>query len=163
MKIIKSIKLINIKMENIFMNNLNNQIYANNNNLLLDVINRLENLIYVTKDKVIIPRIRDIIIIINKITNNCNQIRKDIENLNNNINEKFQNLELNLRNNPNINENINNNNFQIKNYNEGRYEGQLINGKKEGKGTFYYINGGKYEGDWKNDMKEGKGIDYIIW
>ena len=41
-----------------------------------------------------------------------------------------------------------------------RYEGNLINGKKEGKGTYYYINGCKYEGYFKNDKKEGKGIFY---
>ena len=41
-----------------------------------------------------------------------------------------------------------------------RYDGNLINGKKEGKGIYYYPNGCKYEGHFKNDKKEGKGIFY---
>ena len=41
-----------------------------------------------------------------------------------------------------------------------KYEGQLINGKKEGKGKFIYKNGCIYEGYFKNDKKEGKGIFY---
>ena len=139
-------------MENQIRFNINNEIYSNNNNLLLDVVNRLENLLTENNLQIIIPRIKDIIIIINKVISNNEQIRKDIQNLNNNINEKFKNLELN------INNNIINNNKQIKIYNNGKYEGEMLNDKKEGKGIFYYNDGGRYEGDWKNDLREGKGI-----
>ena len=38
-----------------------------------------------------------------------------------------------------------------------RYEGDWVNYRREGKGTFI-CNGDKYEGDWVNDKKEGKGI-----
>ena len=41
-----------------------------------------------------------------------------------------------------------------------RYNGNTINGKKEGKGIYYYPNGCRYEGYFKNDKKEGKGIFY---
>ena len=45
-----------------------------------------------------------------------------------------------------------------------RYDGNLINGKKEGKGIYYCnhgeFKGDRYEGDYKNDKKEGKGIYY---
>ena len=41
-----------------------------------------------------------------------------------------------------------------------RYNGIRINGKKEGKGIYYYPNGCKYEGYFKNDKKNGKGIFY---
>ena len=41
-----------------------------------------------------------------------------------------------------------------------KYEGPLINGKKEGKGIYIYKNGCKYEGYFKNDKKEGSGIFY---
>ena len=41
-----------------------------------------------------------------------------------------------------------------------KYEGQLIYGKKEGKGKFIYKNGCIYEGYFKNDKKEGNGIFY---
>ena len=40
------------------------------------------------------------------------------------------------------------------------YEGEFCNGKREGKGTYYFINGNKYEGDFKDGKKEGKGIMY---
>ena len=41
-----------------------------------------------------------------------------------------------------------------------RYIGNKINGKKEGKGIYFYINGCKYEGYFKNDKKNGFGIFY---
>ena len=45
-----------------------------------------------------------------------------------------------------------------KDYKDGRYEGIIINNKRELKGTMYYKNGSKYEGQWKNDKRHGKGI-----
>ena len=71
----------------------------------------------------------------------------------NGLNKKFDQL------------NINNNqlNNQIINYNNGeRYVGQIINGLREGKGTYYFNNGDRYEGDWRNGKMEGKGIMYWI-
>ena len=101
------------------MSNINEQIYVNNN-LLLEVINKLGNIMKNTNDKLIIQRIKDIIIIMNRVIN---------------MNQIFNNLELNIKNNII-------NNKQIKEYKNGRYEGQLINNKREGKGIFYYNNGG---------------------
>ena len=49
---------------------------------------------------------------------------------------------------------------QILYYIDGRYEGDVQNGKKEGNGKYYFNNGEKYEGDYKNDKREGKGIYY---
>ena len=46
------------------------------------------------------------------------------------------------------------------NSNKERYEGPIINGKKEGKGIYIYQNGCKYEGYFRNDKKEGEGIFY---
>ena len=68
----------------------------------------------------------------------------------NGLNKKFDQL------------NINNNqlNNQTKNYKNGRYVGQIINGLREGKGIFYWNDGDRYEGDWRNDKREGKGIYY---
>ena len=43
-------------------------------------------------------------------------------------------------------------------YHDGKYEGIIINNKREIKGIMYYKNGSKYEGQWKNDKKHGKGI-----
>ena len=68
-------------MESQTMINLNKSIYANNSNLLVDAVKKLEKLSNETKDKMIISRIKDIIEIMNKIINNNQQIRKDIEKL----------------------------------------------------------------------------------
>jgi hypothetical protein len=47
-----------------------------------------------------------------------------------------------------------------RNNNKEKYEGPIINGKKEGKGIYIYKNGCKYEGYFRNDKKEGEGIFY---
>ena len=140
------------------MNNLNNKIYSNNNNLLLGIVNDLQQIINNTHDNLIIKRIGDIInkmnFIINDNKKNTQLIINHISSLENKImnglNKKFDQL------------NINNNqlNNQIKNYNNGRYVGQIINGLREGKGTYYINNGDRYEGDWRNGKMEGKGIMY---
>ena len=46
----------------------------------------------------------------------------------------------------------------IKEYDNGKYIGEWKNGKREGKGIYYWNNGDIYEGDWKNNKGEGKGI-----
>ena len=45
-------------------------------------------------------------------------------------------------------------------YDNGRYEGDVKNGKREGKGIMYWNDGERYEGDYKNNKREGKGIYY---
>ena len=40
---------------------------------------------------------------------------------------------------------------------QGVYSGSMINGKKEGKGTYKYSNGAEYNGYWKNNLRDGKG------
>ncbi len=39
-----------------------------------------------------------------------------------------------------------------------RYVGEVLNGQRHGKGTFFAANGDKYEGEWKNGQRHGKGI-----
>lgn len=42
------------------------------------------------------------------------------------------------------------------------YHGNLLDGKKHGKGIYYFSNGEKYDGNWKDDRRNGKGIyDWI--
>lgn len=46
-----------------------------------------------------------------------------------------------------------------KSYKDGaKYEGQLLNGVPEGKGTMVFADGGKYEGAFKKGVMEGKGV-----
>ena len=50
-------------------NNINNKIYTNNNNILLEIINDLQQLINYSKDNIIIKRLSDSIIKLNDIIN----------------------------------------------------------------------------------------------
>jgi hypothetical protein len=48
-------------------------------------------------------------------------------------------------------------------YSEGEctYEGEYVNGKREGVGRMVWSNGDRYLGDWKNGSKDG--IGYMVW
>ena len=39
--------------------------------------------------------------------------------------------------------------------------GQYRDGKKHGKGTYYFANGNRYSGDWVNDHRAGQG--FFTW
>lgn len=45
-------------------------------------------------------------------------------------------------------------------YSRGRYEGYKENGMRQGFGTFYYEEGGKYSGEWIKNKMEGRGALY---
>ncbi len=45
-------------------------------------------------------------------------------------------------------------------YCNGKYKGDFLNNKREGKGIYIFSNGDKYEGHYKKDKREGKGIYY---
>ena len=47
---------------------------------------------------------------------------------------------------------------QEKQYPDGRYVGQLVNGKRHGRGVMYYEGGHKYDGEWRDDKRSGKGV-----
>ena len=140
------------------MFNMNNKIYTNNYNLLFGIINDLQQVINNTKDNLIIKRIGDIItklnFIINENKKNTELIINQISLLQNQMNKKFDELK--------FNNNINNQELQCPN---GKYIGQVVNGKREGKGIYYLdkepYKGDRYEGEWKNDLREGKGIEYF--
>ena len=89
--------------ENIF--SLNNKIYSNNNNILLEIINELQQINNSINNNIIIKRISDIIMKINYIYNenkkNLELIRKDIYILYSQLNQKFEQLNNNMNNNMN--------------------------------------------------------------
>ena len=124
-------------MEEVDISTLNN-----NNELLKDVVKKLENIINDLNDKkekgVILPQITEIITtvknVINDNTINIEQLKKEINKM------KGEN--------------------KTKTYKNGKYKGQFKNDVKDGKGIYYYNDDNKYEGEWKNDLKEGKGIFY---
>lgn len=46
----------------------------------------------------------------------------------------------------------------VLNYTNGdKYEGEILNGQREGKGTYFYHNGDKYQGIWSQNKKHGMG------
>jgi len=40
---------------------------------------------------------------------------------------------------------------------KGKYDGEWVEDKKEGRGVFNYSNGEIYDGDWSDDKKNGQG------
>ena len=132
---------------------LNNKIFTENNNILLEIISDLQQLKNYTKDDLIIIRIGDIITMINNLINankkNTELIIKYITDLKKQMNKRFDELKINTINKKELN------------FHDGRYVGQVLNGIREGKGTMYYNDGDRYEGDWKNGIREGKGIYFF--
>ena len=47
---------------------------------------------------------------------------------------------------------------QVITYRNGRYEGQVRNGKRHGRGVFTWTSGNRYDGDWRNDKRTGRGV-----
>lgn len=49
----------------------------------------------------------------------------------------------------------------IENFQNGSvYQGQKLNGKRDGVGKFYYFDGGLYDGDWVENKMQGYGVLY---
>ncbi|MBF0625226.1 MAG: SUMF1/EgtB/PvdO family nonheme iron enzyme [Magnetococcales bacterium] len=42
--------------------------------------------------------------------------------------------------------------------NGGRYEGEMVNGKRHGRGTYIWPDGARYEGEFRNDQRTGYGV-----
>ena len=79
---------------------LNNKIYSDNNNILLEIVQKLNDIINdmvgSNINKIIINKIKDIILLINNLIKdnkkNIELIRKDIRNLNDKIDKNFKEL-----------------------------------------------------------------------
>lgn len=50
--------------------------------------------------------------------------------------------------------------YSVVNYSNGKYKGMVLNGKRHGRGTYYWDSGGRYEGDWVNGDYHGFGELY---
>jgi len=44
-----------------------------------------------------------------------------------------------------------------------RYEGDFVDGVRTGKGTYYWQDGNRYEGDFLDDIRTGKGTLYWLY
>ena len=127
---------------------------TNNNNILIDIAAKLGEIIDVLEDSNITNKMKDILELMNKVIDDNKKILEQITN-NDDNSEVVKNE--NIERNESINKD---NNHQKIEYLDGKYEGQIINNKREGRGIFYFNDGDKYEGEWKNDLRHGKGIFY---
>ena len=125
-----------INIQNILINS------KNNNEINNELNDEYENIIKIKQKNKIIYEYEE------KIKNIKLEYENKINEIKNNHNIELQKL---------MNKNTINNKI-IKEYENGRYEGELITKENKGKGIFLYKSGCKYEGEWKNFMKEGKGI-----
>lgn len=135
------------------MIDINNQIFSNNNSVLISVTNELKELIQTLNDDIIIKRIGNIINIMNNAIKENKKNYEKIIGLIQSMNKKLETL----TNKTNIK-------IGVKNYPEGKYEGELVNNMREGKGKLYYLDnaaymGKIYTGEWKNDLRNGKGVE----
>jgi len=128
----------------------NEIISNNNNNILLDILNRLNDVVDDLKGhnkfKNVITQIKNIIGILNNLLKqneeNTKSIIGEIQKVGEQVNKKFDSDIVLVK---------------TKMYENGKYIGQLKDGIMEGKGTFYFNDGNKYEGEIKNNIFEGKG------
>ena len=112
--------------------NLNNKIYSNNNNILLEIIKDLQTIINNSKDNIIIKILSNVIIKLNNIINenqkNFELIRKDISmlytKLSNHIDTKFNELK---NNNKEVNLNNNNTRYIFKVVNNANENNDELN------------------------------------
>ena len=78
---------------------LNDKIYSNNNNILLNIINELQKTMKDSREDITIKRLADIITQMNKLINenrkNTELIRNDISKLYNQMNQQFNELKNN--------------------------------------------------------------------
>lgn len=49
-----------------------------------------------------------------------------------------------------------------KRFDDGLYEGQMVDGKRHGKGFMHFFNGNSYDGNWAEDQIDGFGIMYYL-
>ena len=162
--------------KNLIPNKFNiNNIKLKNDNKLNHIIVTSYNLKHKKRDDTSEEISKDVISnnnIINSHRNTTNNIKYSERNTTNDINNSERNSSNNLnvpnsnRNTCHIDKKINIKTVdnlkiymkQTKKYQNGTYEGIMLNDKREIKGIMTYNNGAKYEGQWRNDKKNGKGI-----
>ena len=121
-------------------------IKENNKNDNDDIYKLKNNLIKKEKEKLLLER-------------ELNEIKAKYNKEKNNLEREIEQLKFVKGLNPSlINGNSSENSNEVKEYENGRYNGRIVNNKREGIGTFYFIDGKIYTGEWKNDNIEGRGI-----
>jgi len=49
--------------------------------------------------------------------------------------------------------------FGIKKYQDAIYRGQIVGGKRQGRGIMFYKKNRVYEGEWMSDVRSGRGFE----
>ena len=152
----------------------------NNPNVLTDLKGKIDKIISdITRNAKLNPikQLQNISSTLGVVINNTVVSNQKLTNLMKNINDEINNVKsignaiLNINNNINVinskldriptsNGEFLNTILGSEEYENGRYFGELKNGKKDGKGVYYYSNGDRYEGDWKAGLRDGKGVYY---
>ena len=122
--------------------------YSINNNVLFDVVMKLEEILRQLKKETIEEsknKLTDIIIMMSHIIEENNRNLSE-------INREIKNLEKSQYSFPSTDD------MDSIEFENGIYKGLFINEKKEGKGIYKYNSGDKYEGEYKNNLRNGFGI-----
>ena len=122
------------------------------------------------KIKILIESAKSLEEYIKKIGEKYSKVEKYIEDMNEACNNMFNYMRENKLGKPlkiaikdtvvatfHINELCGMNAIYIQQFDNGRYEGEMKDGKREGHGKFFYVTGDYYEGEFKNNYKNGKG------
>ena len=147
-------------------------ISTNNAIMLTDVSNKINEIILLLYNykpiDAIVAQLKNIIRIVNDNGQKLNILLNNMMNIApkiNNIDYNVKNIDDNFK---KLTDSINSNPQRIKAkkiYNNspdprenGEYDGELVNGLRDGVGTFKRMDGGKYQGEYKNDAREGRGV-----
>ena len=128
------------------------KIYTTNKDTLLDLITDLKEVLGGIKNERTFKKMESVIINMNQFINNYKKkIEIELKALDD-LEKKFgSNIAKNKT--KKINEEII--------YDNGKYIGEEVDGKREGKGIYFFNDGDVYDGEWKDGKKEGKGIYYF--
>ena len=87
-----------------------------------------------------------------------NEMKIEFNKVKDNLEREIEQLKMDKKLNLSLIDSNSSETNEVKEYDDGRYNGRIVNNKREGIGTFYYIDGKIYKGEWKNDKIEGRGI-----
>ena len=131
---------------------LTKKIYTTNKDALLELITDLKEVLGGIKNERTFKKLESVIINMNQFINNYKKkIEIELKALDDIQNKHFNNGSSNIKQKKMTEES----------YENGKYIGEMVNGKREGKGTYFFADGDVYEGEWKDGKKEGKGTYYF--
>ena len=120
-----------------FIINLNKKNFENNKDILFKVINSLKEIIINIENDKEVEKIENIINILNKLLIDSKK-KLDMKN------KSLEELKLKIKKNININKEANSKKVEEQFFTNGKYIGETLNGKRHGKGIYFFNNGDIY-------------------